>query len=344
MEAYSGTITFPDAQVGSLVGGRVLEIRKQEGERVLAGEVLVVLDPKEWQGALDEAEALAEATAREVDLLVAGPRPEDIARARAEARRLELMWEIVAKGAREEEIAAAHEDLRASDALFAEAQAEAVRERELVGTGSSTAERLEQVLARRDEARARKGATEQRLHLLERGARPEEVEAARQAWLAGQAQVQILEAGSRPEEIAARKATLEAAGARARVARSKLEELTIAAPGEAFVQTLDLRAGDLIQPGQPVAVLLLLENPWITIYVPERDLASVNVGQKATVHPDGHPPLDAAVTWVSREAEYTPRNVQTRDERTTQVFAVKLTLSGDTSRLKDGMWADVEMK
>ena len=60
--------------------------------------------------------------------------------------------------------------------------------------------------------------------------------------------------------------------------------------------------------------------------------------------PDGHAPLQGVVRWISRRAEYTPRNVQTRGERVTQVFAAKVVLAGDTRALKDGMWADVTLE
>ncbi len=341
---YSGTIEFPDVSVGSLVGGRVLSVLKREGEGAGEGEALVELDPEEWQGVLAEANALAQATARELDLLLAGAREEEIAQAKAEARRLELLWKVVEQGARPEEIAAAREDLAAADALLVEADARLERERELVRAKSSTSEQLERVIADRETARARKAATEQRLRLLERGARPEEVEASRMAHVAQQEAVRRLLAGARPEEIAAKRATLDAAQARIRVAESKLRELTIRAPAACVVQTLDLRPGDLIRAGEPVALLLLRERPWIVLYVPESDVARVRVGQKARVEPDGHAALAGEVTWISRTAEYTPRNVQSRDERTTQVFAVKVTLDGDTVLLKDGIWADVTLE
>ncbi len=343
-DAYSGTIEFPDVAVGSLVGGRVVEVRKQEGQRAKAGDVLVVLDPDEWQSTLDEARALAEATARELELLEAGARQEDIDRAKADAKRLELIWQVVQKGARKEEIAQAREDWTAADALFQEADAALTREQGLVREGSSTTELAEKALARAEAARARRSAAKQRLALLERGARKEEIEAARQAWLAQLQVVKRLEAGTRPEEIAAKRATLAAAHARIEVAQKKLEELTIRAPADCLVQTLDLRPGDLLAAGAPVAVLILPDEPWITIHVPESDLASVSVGKLADVTPDGHPPLEATVSWVSREAEFTPRNVQTRRERATQVFRVKLVLRGDTSLLKDGLWADVALR
>jgi multidrug resistance efflux pump len=343
-ESYSGTIEFPDVAVGSLVAGRVLEVRKQEGDEAEKDEVLVQLDPASWESQLAEAEALADATARELDLLEAGAREEDVAAARAEARRLELLWEVLRLGARPEEIAQLREDVSAAAALLAEVDGRLDRERDLVRSGSSTAEKLDAVIAQRETARARKAAAEQRLQLAERGARPEEIEAARQAHVAKVEAVKRLEAGARKEEIAAKRATLEAAQARIRLAQTQLRELTIRAPEACRVQTLDLRPGDLLAAGAPVAMLLLRDNPWVTIHVPERDLAKISLGQRATIRPDGHPELPGRVFWISRVAEYAPRNVQTRGERTTLVFAAKVAIEGDPSNLKDGMWADVSLK
>jgi HlyD family secretion protein len=341
---YSGTVEFPDVRVGSLVGGRVERVLVREGERAAAGDALVALDPREWRSALEEARALAEATARELDLLRAGPRAEEIAAAEAEAKRLELLWSVLAQGPRPEEVEAARERVNEARAALVEAEARFERERQLRSSGSSSQERVDEAHAAREIARARAAAAEQQLQLLEKGLRPEEVEAARQAHVAQAERVRALRAGARPEEIAAKQATLEAARARIAVAESKLDELTIRAPADCFVQTLDVRPGDLIAPGAPVAVLLLAEEPWVTVYVPEGELASVRVGGGARVLPDGHPPLQGRVAWVSRVAEFTPRNVQTRGERVTQVFAVKVVVEGDVGRLKDGMWADVALE
>jgi multidrug resistance efflux pump len=341
---YSGTIEFPDVEVGSLVGGRVLKVLADEGATVSAQDVLVELDPSEWQSNLDEARAQAEATQRELELLQAGARAEDIAQARAVAKRLELLWQVAKQGSRPEEVQAAREEVTGAAARVAEAERDVDRLVGLVRTHTEPSAKLDEARTALSEAQARQAVAEQRMKLLQHGLRPEEIEAARQAWVAQSERVKSLEAGTRPEEIAAHKATLEAAQARIRLAETKLRELRITAPADAVVQTLDLRPGDLIRAGQPVAVLLLSEEPWTMVYVPERDLARVHVGQRAHVHPDGHAPLEGRVTWISRRAEYTPRNVQTREERVTQVFPVKVVISGNTDQLKDGMWADVTLE
>ena len=340
---YAGTIEFPDVEVGSLVGGRVLHVFKREGESATHGDVLVELDPVEWQSNLDEATAMAQATQRELDLLLAGTRAEDVAQARAEAKRLELIWTVSGQGTRPEEIEAAREDVKVAEARLAEAEKDVDRLQDLVRQRVEPAASLDAPTAARDRTRAELAAARQRVLLRERGLRPEEVEAARQAWIAQTERVKALEAGPRAEEIAAKRAILEAAQARIRLAEFRMRELRIDAPADCFVQTLDVRPGDLLRAGAPVGVLLVREAPWIIVYVPERDLARVHAGQAARIEPDGHPPLQGRVTWISRKAEYTPRNVQTREERVTQVFAVKVVLDGDASALKDGMWADVRL-
>ena len=98
-------------------------------------------------------------------------------------------------------------------------------------------------------------------------------------------------------------------------------------------------------PGSPVAVLLLEEDPGITIFLPENRLAHVGLGQPAEVRVDGlEERIAGQVTSISRQAEFTPRNVQTRDERVSLVFAVKVTLKAPPPELKDGMWANVLLK
>lgn len=341
---YAGTIEFEDVEVGSLVGGRVTRVLKREGDRAATGDPLVELDTEEWRSHLDEARALAAASERELALLVAGPRNETIEAARADAKRSELLWKVAGQGARPEEIGAAREEAKATQAALDEAQREFERLTGLVRRQVEPPAKLDAARARRDTARAKHAVAEQHLKLLLAGLRPEEIEARRQAWIVLVQRVKALEAGARPEEIAAKRASVAAARARIKVAETKLRELTIDAPADCVVQTLDVRPGDLLKPGVPVAVLLLAEQPWVVIYVPEGDLAAVRVGQAARVQPDGHAALAGRVSWISRKAEYTPRNVQTRAERVTQVFAVKVVLDGDVGSLKDGMWADVEFE
>ena len=125
----------------------------------------------------------AAATERELDLLRAGPRVEEIEQAKAEARRLELLWTVVGQGSRPEEVAAAREDVREVRPGWSEAEREVTRQEDLVARAAEPAGEPRPG-DREPRLRARpKAPSEQRLLLLERGFRPEEVEAARQAWV-----------------------------------------------------------------------------------------------------------------------------------------------------------------
>ncbi len=339
---WSGTVDLEDVHVGSLVGGRVLSIDVKEGDRVAAGATLVRLDPREWNATLAEARSQADAAKKRLALLEAGTRKETIDQAEAEAERQRLLWQVMALGSRTEEVEEARHRLDAAQADATLAETEYERIANLAQTDVATGRELDVAKNRRAESSATVAALSQRLALLEAGLRKEEVAAAEAAYKKAQAYVAELRAGSRPEEIAAARADAEAADARVAFAESKIAELTIGAPSESIVQTLDLRPGDLVGPGSTVAILLLPDRCRMRVFVPEDRLARVSVGQPAHVRFDG---IDASftgrVSWVSREAEFTPRNVQSRSERVTQVFAVRVTIEGDVARLKDGLWGDV---
>ncbi|MCC7170682.1 MAG: HlyD family efflux transporter periplasmic adaptor subunit [Planctomycetes bacterium] len=338
----SGTIELEDVHVGSLVGGRVLAVDVREGGRVSAGTVLVRLDPREWDATLAEARAQADAASKRLALLLAGTRPEQIAQAEAEAERQRLLWQVMALGSRSEEVAEARHRVEAAQAAAELALKEYARIAELAQTEITAQQELDDARNRRDETEATAAALAQRLALLESGLRKEEVSAAEASFVKARAYVDELKAGARSEEIAAARAELEAANARVAFTTTKIDELTIHAPSDAVVQTLDLRSGDLVAANATVAILLLPQDTRIRVYVPEDRLGAVTLGQRASIRVDGiETPYAGRVTWISREAEFTPRNVQSRSERVTQVFAVRVSIDGDVAALKDGLWGDV---
>ena len=160
---------------------------------------------------------------------------------------------------------------------------------------------------------------------------------ARETW-------QELEVGTRREELAAARAAVE--GARADLAHLEREraELEVRAPAAGRIESIDLRPGDLVAPNQPVATLLEADELWVRVYVPEPSLARVRVGQRALVRVDTFPERDfpGRVVEIRHTAEYLPRNVQTLDQRSDQVFAVKVALER-AAELRPGMAAFVTL-
>jgi multidrug resistance efflux pump len=276
---YTGTIEARDVRLGSLVGGRIAEIRVDEGDSVRAGDVIVrfesnLLDPQVGEQLAHVAQAKAA-----LDRTVSGPRREAIERARIE-------WERDEKERRRQE---------------------ALRDQHLTS----------------DEAYEAAAAV---------------AESARQTY-------DELKAGSRSEDEREAIAVLGAAEKRLEYLRRQLDELLVRAPGAGVVQTLDLRPGDIVPANQPVATLLLHGDAWVHVYVPETRLGTVHVGQSARLSIDTYPErmFAARVISVRDRAEYTPRNVQTAEQREDRVFAVKLAVES-APELKPGMTATVRFE
>jgi multidrug resistance efflux pump len=276
-DSVSGTIETDEARVASRYGGRVEKVLAQEGDALKPGQSIVELDAAELRAMRDQAAA-------ELAEFEAGPRPEEIAAAKAD-------WE-----AQVAELEFARTNAIRAEALFAQKTVS---------------------INERDEAVTRS-------HTLERS-----VAAARSRY-------DLLLAGTRPERIAR---------ARAQLAQidTQLKEMKIVAPTNSVLEVLSVKVGDVLASNQQVATLLLTNHIWVRVFVPELWLSHIKLGDTATVRVDGSPGKDfsGVVEQVNRQAEFTPRNVQTVEERIKQVFGVKVRLDNSSNELRAGMSADV---
>lgn len=275
----AGTIEARDARVGSLVGGRVLAVRVEEGSSVKRGQPLVELEPGFLDAQIRSQRGRVDAARADLAKALAGPRREDVARARAEAENAER-------------------NRRRLEALLRDG---------VIGQQQYDAAATSARLAR------------ETLLQNERGSRPEDIQAARAALAAAEGQLAYLE--------------------------RQREDLIVRAPADGIIQTLDLRPGDLVGAGQPVTTLLEPDQIWVRVYVPEPKLGLVRVGQRAHITVDTFPgrQFPGRVVEIRQQGEYTPRNVQTLDQRMDQVFGVKVSID-PTPDLRPGMAAQVRLE
>ena len=153
-----------------------------------------------------------------------------------------------------------------------------------------------------------------------------------------------LEVGTRPEDIDAARAALEADERLLGYLQRQRQETTVVAPADGVIESMDLRPGDLVAANQPVAKMLEPSQLWVRVYVPEPELGRVHLNQAAVLKVDTYPKKDfpGHVVEIRTQAEYTPRNIQTLDERMDQVFGVKVAIDR-TPELKPGMAATVRL-
>ena len=124
---------------------------------------------------------------------------------------------------------------------------------------------------------------------------------------------------------------------------AQLAEMQVVAPGNSVLEVLSVKVGDVLPANREVATLLLPEHLWVRVYVPEPWLGLIKIGDTVRVRVDSFPHEDfsGTVEQVNRQAEFTPRNVQTVEDRIRQVFGVKIRLPSNNERLRAGMAADV---
>jgi HlyD family secretion protein len=159
-------------------------------------------------------------------------------------------------------------------------------------------------------------------------------------------QLRLMEAGPRRERIQAQRAQLAQAEAAVAGIEAGLANLTIRAPFDGIVTVKHREPGEIVAGGTPVLTVMAPGDRWVRIYVPENRLGAVELGASAAITSDTYPDREYAgeVMYIASEAEFTPKSVQTSEERVRLVYAVKVRVTGDSALvLKPGMPADVRI-
>lgn len=338
----SGFVESDEIRLGSRVGGRVAKVHVAEGQEVTRGQKLIELDPydllereAQFQAAWDQARAEHEKLSR-------GFRDEEKAQARARVDQLAARLEKLKNGPRPQEIEAARADRDLAQATLQLAQEAFDRIQRLYEQNAASQDQFDRAGKELRAGQALVTARAEQLKLLEAGTRPEEIaEAEAQLREADQAAL-LAENGYRPEEIAAAYAAMQSAEAALRAVREQIRELTIVSPLDGVVEAVELQPGDLVSANAPVISLLDPKSLWVRAYVPE-DRLDIERGQRVKVTVDSFPGREfvGEVTFIAREAEFTPSNVQTPEERSKQVFRIKVTIREGADKLRPGMAADV---
>lgn len=301
----SGYVEATEVRVAAEAGGRVLEMAADEGRRVAAGDVLARLDTGDVEIAVRRAEADRDQAAAQLRLLQAGARREDVRHAQAQA------------------------DAARSDAAAAEAELQAA---------ADDLERFESLLAanagsrkQRDDAAARVSVATAR-----RRAAGDRIRAAEQA-------VARLQAGARREEVAASEARLASANAQIAAIQKTLRDATVKAPVAGTITAKLVDPGEMVAVRAPVAIISDLDNAWANIYVDEPLVPRLTLGQAATIVTDAGHRIPGRITYISPRAEFTPRNVQTADERSKLVYRIKVSVDNREGILKPGMPVEADL-
>jgi len=315
----SGTLEARNVSVGSKVGGRVTQVLVAEGDHVKKDQLLVAFDDAELYAALLQARGRYAQAKANVAKMNRGNRPEEIAQARATGD---------SRAHAVEEATAAAERARAD---AANSEIEYRRNQQLSKDGVVSREQLDAAENRYKMAQAQAVSAEHA------------VTVAKSESSAAAAAQKMSERGFRAEDITAARADLERADGELKQAEARYLEREVRSPANAVVEVLDLRPGDLIPANSPVAKLLEADQLYVIVYVPQDQIGKVRIGGSADVKVDAFPKesFRGVVEQIRQQAEFLPRNVQTKEEREHQVVGVKLRVENPDNKLRAGINADV---
>jgi multidrug resistance efflux pump len=336
----TGQIEGITADAGSRIGGRVTEVLVTDGDPVKAGDVLLRLDSA-------DAEAVAAAARAQVARLQAmhtklenGATPEQLRQAQALEQGAEAQYQMAQKGSRIEEIKAAQAALEAAQVQRDLARTELARVDRLFKEQVATQQQLDKARTASEAAEAQLRGTREKADMVEKGARVEEIAMAKANFDRAAAALDEMRIGARPEDREAAQAAVDAANADLARAEVALSEMVVKAPMDGLVESVDLEPGDLLKPGAAVRIIDP-KNLKLWIYVSAAMLGYLRLGEEITLTTDsfGAEEFKAKIVHIASQGEFTPRNLQTQEERVQQVFGVKLKLDSAGGKLRAGMTA-----
>jgi HlyD family secretion protein len=247
------------------------------------------------------------------------PFEDSLAVAKAQIQTAEANYEKLKSGNRPQEIAQAQATLQQRSAAVKLSEADFKRTSELVGKGSLTQQDLDTAVAVRDEAIAAKQLAEETLNLM-------------------------LE-GFRQEDQAMGESQLAEARANLKRLQTTLDDTELKGPKDGILLTRVAEPGAFANMGQTIATLSLRDEVWVYVYIPEKLLGIVTPGMKAKIFTDSHPekPYTGQVGYISPEAEFTPKTVQTTELRSNLVYRARIIVDSPDNGLRQGMPVTVEL-
>jgi HlyD family secretion protein len=301
----SGHVEATEVRLAPQIGGRVLTMEVKEGDQVSPGARILTLDATDIELAIARAKTEQGAAEAQLRLVRVPARPEDVRQAEAQ-------------------VSAAGADVASARAEVDAAAADLQRYELLLARKSGAQKPRDDAATRREVAMARLDATQRRVE-------------------AAEAALARVNAGARPEEVAVAQARIATAAAAIASLEKQRSDAVLDSPVAGVVTDKLVEAGEIIAPRAPVVVVTDLDHAWADVYVPEPAVPRITIGQTATIFTDaGGTGLNGTVTYISPKAEFTPRNVQTADERAKLVYRIRVTVDNSAGVLKQGMPVDAE--
>lgn len=303
----SNSLEAKDVNVSSKVTGRISKVLIKEGDNVKKGQPLLILDGEEIKAQLEQGKASSLKAEFELSDLVMGARVQEVEQSKAQSEK-------------------AQELLEQAKAKYENSLVDFKRISELYKEGAVSKQAFD------------KSEMEKSWNEKEYTSRSKELLRAKES-------ESLVKEGPRKEQVKALRANVQLSKAKLKELETYAKELTVISPLDGEVSSFDLKEGEIIKANQSLLTVTDLSDIFVRVYIPANLLSKVKIREKVKIKADSFKDelFDGYISYIGAQAEFTPRNVQTPDERTKLVYPVKIKILNKENKLKDGMYATVEL-
>ena len=354
--AFSGNIEMTEVKIAFRIPGKIVELSLKEGDPVKAGTVIARLDTAQLQSQKQRVEASRSSSKARLDQVntsidyqsetVEG----QIEQRQAEVRNAQAVLNELLAGSRKQDIEQARAAVDRARTEYQNAQSDWQRAETLFKDEDISASAHDQAKSRFDAAAAALKQAEERLSLVQEGPRAETIEAARAQLARAQAGLRLAEAARLEvkrtrQEREARLADIDQVQAEIGVVDAQLNDSIAIAPTDGVVLVKSAELGEVVAAGSTILTLGDLDHPWLRGYVGEKDLGRIKLGMPVRITTDSFPGkvYQGKISFIASEAEFTPKQIQTPEERVKLVYRIKVDVENPNHELKSNMPADAEI-
>jgi len=351
---FSGNIEIKKVEIAFKIPGKLIELNVEEGDFVSGSTVISKLDPDQLEKQILQADAQIgtfRSQRQELEALIRFQT--ETVNARIEQRKAEV-WQAEAqldqlnKGSRKQEIESARAGVEAAESQAERASRDWTRAQDLYKTEDISTAQYENYKAINDASVASLAQAKENYLLVEEGPRSEEIrqgEASLARVKAGlkQAEAARLEIDRTRKSIKTIEAQIKASQAQVEVIKSQLRDTVAITPIGGVILEKSVENGEVIGAGTSVVLVGDLEKPWVRGYIAETELGLVKLGASAKVTTDSFPGKIYAgrISFIASEAEFTPKQIQTKEQRVKLVYRIKVEIDNPHQELKLNMPVDV---
>ncbi|MBN2373998.1 efflux RND transporter periplasmic adaptor subunit [bacterium] len=350
----SGNIELTEVNIAFKNSGRIIELNIEEGDPVKKGMIIARLDQEQlllqrdrFQAMLDAARVQCSKIQTEIQYQYETLKGNTALR-KAEMNQAGARLKELLSGSRAQEIEQMQAMTERAKAEFEKAKKDWERAKILYDKGDISTARYDQVKTAYESAEAGLKQAREQLALVVEGPREENIEAARAQVAAAKAGLQITEAQRleikrKEQDLELAQTDIKRAITELALIESQLKDNIAESPIDGVVLTKAAEAGEIIPAGAPIVTIGDLYHPWLRGYINEENLDRVKLGGKARIITDSGKIFWGRISFISSEAEFTPKQIQTKQERVKLVYRIKISIENPNGELKLNMPADAEI-